>query len=1186
MNKQNNTLFDYEMDNYISGQFSIQKSSYVLKYQNIIYNDDLLKPLSHVNKSDESYVADIVLNENHSFTIFSFAKYEYSPWIIINKSFDSNGYKLRIGDIIKFGKIIFLVKDFIDSTSKEKYRNMKENDNNVKSFGLRKSNMKNIEKDTERQNINMNIVQKNDKYDYNAENTINTNFTGANDVYSKDRSEFKLIKKTALIKEYSDKKRVYCCKICLGEENSDDNPLINPCNCIGSVGLTHLECIRIWIHQKLQKKTVGFLTLITIKKLNCEICNGKYFEKVAFQGKIYSLLIPNEIKESFLMLESIGKKNVKFIYVINFKNQGDSYTLGRANEADIRLNDVSISRFHAKILLKNGTFYLTDNNSKFGTLVKLQSPITVINNMPLSLQYNKFFLNFTCLKTCVFFFYSCFKDYKNTFSDYNNMLQDYENKEDIVELQIQFSEISQVENFNNVNNNDDEENNIENNNLNIRQEVEEVEEVSNNNSNINHIINRNRVNNEISNNMNDIVECVNENNENQNIFENNENNIINNSNITKNNINTIVNGNNFNQLDLKDKNKEIKSNSNSEESSKLLNKITNENIKINLNNFNDEGIVNENEKEKKVHKEKENENANLQILSDNISEIKENKFLININDNVSLKSLLNKFTEVKLKQDKKVFSLFNINNSEYKQTLMNYKKQNLFVTKNISLNALFSENLDKLLEKKTFIKRQNSSSKFDYRNILQSILNYCLDLDSNVHNINNSFYSISKESNYIQAKTLCFKSLIINKKSQKIALIRIGSYLKFIRLRRNFNIKTENNSRMRDSHKSLPNFSKKEGKLYSKNVNSDGNKLLIVNSYSTLRKISMQNRSINDNKYYDKLTYLNDLIINTSLFNTKYAINKKRLAQFRLLRIRKKINFFKYYSIDNYIKYYSYLFINNSKTISKKKTFNKNSNLNKKTTKNSDKFKNNYKDNKSKFSIIDKEIKKSQAYMSESEVNKRNFIKNIYSKYKIKENVPSNIIKNRDILNLNKEKHKDKEELVDVNDDLNYNSVINNKNELSKFSNLKPLILNLKVSNMNETQLSIDEDDIIDENNFSNYKNNGNNSNNGNNGNNSNKIKGVRFDSKFETSENQNKIDVNYEKEKGKMKKLYSNLNKQYNSDCENNYYNNTKKYETQSNVEDYESSYYQQNKNDYDRKLASRNSKILESLNNDIFET
>jgi len=45
--------------------------------------------------------------------------------------------------------------------------------------------------------------------------------------------------------------------------------------------------------------------------------------------------------------------------------------VGRGHETDIRVTDISVSRFHAKInrSLTTGEYFVEDNKSKFGTLV-------------------------------------------------------------------------------------------------------------------------------------------------------------------------------------------------------------------------------------------------------------------------------------------------------------------------------------------------------------------------------------------------------------------------------------------------------------------------------------------------------------------------------------------------------------------------------------------------------------------------------------------------------------------------------------------------------------------------------------------------------------------------------------------------------------------------------------------------
>lgn len=59
-------------------------------------------------------------------------------------------------------------------------------------------------------------------------------------------------------------------------------------------------------------------------------------------------------------------------------NNYDKLILGRGfdvDDVDIRINDISISRYHAFIKLKDDGIYIEDNMSKFGTLVLLKKPL-------------------------------------------------------------------------------------------------------------------------------------------------------------------------------------------------------------------------------------------------------------------------------------------------------------------------------------------------------------------------------------------------------------------------------------------------------------------------------------------------------------------------------------------------------------------------------------------------------------------------------------------------------------------------------------------------------------------------------------------------------------------------------------------------------------------------------------------
>lgn len=73
-------------------------------------------------------------------------------------------------------------------------------------------------------------------------------------------------------------------------------------------------------------------------------------------------------KGNYMILEAACQKT-KSVMLIRNPGQ-DGIKLGRGHECEIRITDISVSRNHAKIKMNNDGFYIYDNKSKFGTLVR------------------------------------------------------------------------------------------------------------------------------------------------------------------------------------------------------------------------------------------------------------------------------------------------------------------------------------------------------------------------------------------------------------------------------------------------------------------------------------------------------------------------------------------------------------------------------------------------------------------------------------------------------------------------------------------------------------------------------------------------------------------------------------------------------------------------------------------------
>jgi hypothetical protein len=83
-------------------------------------------------------------------------------------------------------------------------------------------------------------------------------------------------------------------------------------------------------------------------------------------------------------IKDLGKVKFSYeplaLYMIDFTNDYQ-VKLGRGHDSDVRIPDISVSRFHALIKkTETGRFILEDNNSKFGTLGEISHPVMIQPN--------------------------------------------------------------------------------------------------------------------------------------------------------------------------------------------------------------------------------------------------------------------------------------------------------------------------------------------------------------------------------------------------------------------------------------------------------------------------------------------------------------------------------------------------------------------------------------------------------------------------------------------------------------------------------------------------------------------------------------------------------------------------------------------------------------------------------------
>lgn len=101
-----------------------------------------------------------------------------------------------------------------------------------------------------------------------------------------------------------------------------------------------------------------------------------------------------------MVIESVTNSSSKTIHVINF-SASTEVKVGRGSQCEVRITDVSVSRHHSTFELieheKHGKlrYYLsvTDEMSKFGTLVFIRKPIQIKKGKKLFIQVGRTLMN-------------------------------------------------------------------------------------------------------------------------------------------------------------------------------------------------------------------------------------------------------------------------------------------------------------------------------------------------------------------------------------------------------------------------------------------------------------------------------------------------------------------------------------------------------------------------------------------------------------------------------------------------------------------------------------------------------------------------------------------------------------------------------------------------------------------------
>ena len=349
---------------------------------------------------DKEQLLEINIDENFNFKL-KFNNYDFdengvvktqnSAWFALIKNrmddkADVNRYELKEGDIIRIGRLFLRLK-FLKLQRYEKTIN-----NKLDTSINGNINNKNITTTNENTNTNLNNVSINTE--------INLQEINVNSPIYRKRTKIKFSnfkpQNSASIKE--EKKEIFC-RICYGEENEEDNPLVQPCNCHGSMKYVHLKCLKQWlkINTCVLQENDELLKIFKVKKAECELCKTELPDFIRHKGKLYEIIDFGDEFKNYAIFENLidNKHNKKYLYMISLDNNNTNlFTIGRGHDCNLVLNDASISRNHCALRFFNKKLFLEDLNSKFGTLILIYPQyMKLVEGLKLYLQIGRSFLN-------------------------------------------------------------------------------------------------------------------------------------------------------------------------------------------------------------------------------------------------------------------------------------------------------------------------------------------------------------------------------------------------------------------------------------------------------------------------------------------------------------------------------------------------------------------------------------------------------------------------------------------------------------------------------------------------------------------------------------------------------------------------------------------------------------------------
>ena len=290
---------------------------------------------------------------------------------------------IKPGDVVKLGRIRLKFRS-IHLEPDIAHTNTNNNNVNVTGVGTSVINNSSSKKGTILgKNSLLNNMNANDNSNANGGTITNVHYNTQNEAEEEEHKEPE--QQFQFERAGTDDKKIYC-RICYCSESDEDNPLISPCKCSGSMGYIHYACLKHCLDSKITKKEDEYHRLYCWKTFECEICKLQYPESLKYGDRIYSIVdlqvtFKQYVTCDYFLFDDTKKETFrKGILVINLSNDSET-TIGRTAKNRIKLKDISVSRVHCVLKTVGDKLYIVDKGSKFGTMIYVNRDIELTEQM-------------------------------------------------------------------------------------------------------------------------------------------------------------------------------------------------------------------------------------------------------------------------------------------------------------------------------------------------------------------------------------------------------------------------------------------------------------------------------------------------------------------------------------------------------------------------------------------------------------------------------------------------------------------------------------------------------------------------------------------------------------------------------------------------------------------------------------